>query len=107
MEKELLKLISSALTLRMRDQHLANVTITAVRLSPDFSTAKIYFTDFSEYELEIVGNALVKSTGFFKNEIAKTKMMRTIPELIFCFDEAEERAKKLDLLFEKIKEEEK
>jgi ribosome-binding factor A len=106
MEKELKKLISSVVTFKLQDSHIEQVTITAIKLAPDFSSARIYFTDLSDYSKESVLKALTKSSGFIKNEIAKAKMIRTIPDLSFFYDEVEENADKLEKLFQKIHEEE-
>jgi ribosome-binding factor A len=106
MEKELKKLISSVVTYKLNDPHLEQITITAIQLTKDFSIAKIYFTDLSDFPKEKVINVLEKSSGFIKNEIAKAKMMRTIPELSFYYDEVQEKAGKLEEIFQKIHKEE-
>ena len=105
LEKELLKLINNVLAFKMRNKNLSWVTITNIRFSNDMSYAKIYFSFLGDNSKEKVLNSLQKSAGFIKNEIAKAKMMRVIPELIFYYDELEENARKLDKIFEKINSE--
>ncbi len=106
MEKELKKLISSVVTFKLRNPNLEQITITAVRLTSDFSSARIFFTDLSDSPKEKIIKSLAKSSGFIKNEIAKAKMMRTIPDLQFLYDKVEEKAGKLEEIFRKIHEEE-
>jgi len=105
LEKELLKLMNNVLSFKIRDKNLTWVTITNIRLSNDMSHAKIYFSFLGENSKEEVLQSLQKSAGFFKNEIAKAKMMRTIPEIVFFYDELQENARKLDKILEKINSE--
>ncbi|MBN1949225.1 MAG: 30S ribosome-binding factor RbfA [Candidatus Cloacimonetes bacterium] len=102
-EKELLKIISSTLEVKMRDKYLEFVAITAVKLSNDLSHAKIYYTHLDQHPRARVQETLEKASGQLKNEIARTKLMRRIPELTFIFDELEEKARKIDQLFNLIK----
>lgn len=106
MQKELLKLVSNITQFQFRDKHFDQVTITAVSLSPDFSVAKIYFTDLSDFTHRDIIQSFEKGAGYIKNEIAKAKLMRTIPELHFFYDEIEEKAAKLDQIFQQIHTEE-
>jgi len=102
MEKELLKLMNNVLAFKIRDKNLTWVTITNMQLSRDMSYARMYFSFMGDNSKEKVLRALQKSAGFFKNEIAKAKMMRTIPEIVFFYDDLEEKAGKLEKIFEKI-----
>ena len=106
MQKELLKLISNVVQFEFRNKYFDQITITAVSLSADFSVAKIYFTDLSDYDRNTIIMAFQKSSGFIKSQIANAKMMRTIPELHFFYDEVEENAVKLDKIFQQIHDQE-
>lgn len=105
LEKELLKLISNVLSFKMRDKRLHFVTVTQVKLSPDFSHCKIFFSHMSDYSHEVVLKALIKSSGFIKREIASMKFMRIIPEITFVFDKESEKVRRLDDIFAKINSE--
>jgi len=106
LEKELLKLISTVVNYKLRDQRLDLVTINYVRLSNDMSHAKIYYSFLEEeYNLKEIQQTLTRSSGFIKNEIAGVKIMRTIPELTFIYDEFEAKARRLDELFTQIETE--
>jgi len=104
-EKELLKLISNTVNYKLRDKHLEFVTITSVKLSNDFSHAKIFYTHMEKYPEAEIFKALKRSSGVIKSTIAKKQLMRKIPELTFQYDKVEENARKLDKLFEQIKSE--
>lgn len=107
LESELFKLISTTINFKLCDKNLTMVTITGVRLSNDLSYLRIFFSHFDETKTKNVLRSLKKSGGFIKNEIAKAKFMRKIPELIFEYDKLEENARDLDKIFAKIQAEEK
>ncbi|MCF7858473.1 MAG: 30S ribosome-binding factor RbfA [Candidatus Cloacimonetes bacterium] len=107
LESELLKLISNIINYKLRDNNLTMVTVTGVKLTNDLSYLKIFFSHFDETNTEDVLNSLNKSSGFIKNEIAKAKFMRKIPQLIFEYDKLEEEARDLDKIFAKINAEKK
>ena len=105
MEKELLKVIAVTVAQKLRDKKLDLVTISAIKLSGDFSIAKVYFTDMSELDKNIVRKTLAKSSGFIKKEIAAAHFMRAIPELHFFYDEVEDNARNIENLLNKIQNE--
>lgn len=105
LEKELFKLISNVISLKMRDKRLSFVTVTQVKLSPDFSHCRIFFSHMSDYSHDVVLKALIKSSGFIKKEIAAMKFMRIIPEITFIFDKESEKIRRLDDIFAKINSE--
>jgi len=105
MEKELLKVVSQTVNNKLRDKKLQFVTISEIKLSGDFSVAKIYFTALGRKDIKSIQKTLTRSSGFIKKEIATKHIMRSIPELHFYFDEVEENARKLDSIFDKIHKE--
>lgn len=107
LESELYKLLSTVISFKLRDKNLTMVTVTGVKLTNDLSYLTIFFSHFDETNREIVLRSLKKSSGFLKNEIAKAKFMRKIPEIIFEYDKIEENARDLDKIFAQIKAEEK
>lgn len=104
-EKELKKLISKVVSFKLRDKNLAWVSITQVKLSPDFSNARVYFTHITNTSHAQVLSALKRGTGVIKQEIASAKMMRIIPAITFFYDDLEEKADQLEEIFQKIHQE--
>ncbi len=106
LEKELVRLLNNTLRTGMKDQRLKWVAISSLKLSPDLTTAKIFFSnlDLTEPREELI-KLLTKSSGFMKKQIAGAKIMRTIPELKFQYDDTEERASRIDGIFSTIKAE--
>ncbi len=105
-EKELLKLISNTLEFKIRDKRLAFVSVTAVKISEDLAYAKIYYSTLSKAKIKDVEKGLSKAGGFIKNEIAKAKILRTIPELRFFYDDTQDKAERIEEILKKIHNEE-
>jgi len=103
MESELIKLFNTALSFEIRDDNLSWVSISTIKLSPDFKYARIYFTCLSHNaNIEKILKAFKRTNGFFRGKIASAKMMRVVPELKFFYDDTEKVASELDDLFKKI-----
>jgi ribosome-binding factor A len=105
LEKELLRFISNIINNDLRDKNLDWVTLTSISLSKDLSFLKIYYSHLNTSSDGKVQKALTKSSGYIKREIANKKMMRKIPEIVFCYDTIEQNARNLDKIFEKINSE--
>ncbi len=98
------KVIANILEFRVRDKKLKWVTINDVKVLPDLSSAKIYFTvpDYYQGNPKTALQGLNKAKGFIKKELAKRVSTRNIPKLHFLFDETEERARKIDNILKDI-----
>ncbi|MDD2332455.1 MAG: 30S ribosome-binding factor RbfA [Candidatus Cloacimonetes bacterium] len=105
LQEELKKIFNIALTQQINDPRLAWVTITDVIISKDLRYAKLYYSHYNNpSDHETIKKQLVQSTGFFKKQIAGAKIMRSIPELNFFYDETEDRAEKVDRLLATVKD---
>lgn len=104
-EKELLKLVSNTINYKLRDKYLNFVSITSVKLSNDMSHARFYYTHLNEADKDKIQKALERSTGVIKQAIASEKLMRRIPEIVFQYDEVQEKARNLDEIFKKLETE--
>jgi ribosome-binding factor A len=95
-------LAAEALEKVVKDPDLGFVTITDVRVSPDLSQAKLYFTVFgSAEELEITKEILESYKGRVRSEIGRHLGIRITPAIEFIDDEVPVAAGALtDLLAE-------
>jgi ribosome-binding factor A len=86
----------------VKDPDLGFVTITDVRVSPDLSQAKLYFTVFgSDEDLEISKEILESHKGKLRSEIGRHLGIRITPAIEFINDEVPVAAGALtDLLAE-------
>ncbi len=106
LQEELKKLFNIAISQKLRDPFLDWVIITDVVVSKDLRYAKLYFSHYNNpASHEEIREHLVKTSGFFKKQIAGAQIMRTIPELSYFYDETEERAEKVDALLARLKDE--
>lgn len=81
-------LAAEALEKVVKDPDLGFVTITDVRVSPDLSQAKLYFTVFgSDEDLEISKEILESHKGKLRSEIGRHLGIRITPAIEFINDE--------------------
>lgn len=86
----------------------AFVTVTSVRLTPDLSHAKVYFSIYNTEDKNEVILLMRKHMHSLKQALVTRirKHVRRIPELSFYEDETLDEMYKLNALFDKIKAEE-
>lgn len=80
-------LAAEAMEKVVKDPDLGFVTITDVRVSPDLSQAKLYFTVFGSAEdLEISAEILEAHKGKLRSEIGRHLGIRITPSIEFIND---------------------
>lgn len=105
LQEELRKILNITLTTKINDPSLAWVTITDVVLSRDLKYAKLYFSHYNNpASHESIRERLIKTSGYFKKQIAGAHIMRTIPELSFYYDDTEDRAARVETLLASLKD---
>lgn len=80
--------------------HGAMTTVTAVRMSPDLSLAKVYLSVFPFEKAQQVVGSLTESNWLVRKALG-TRMknqLRQIPELAFLIDDSLEYIKNIDEL---------
>lgn len=111
LEDQLQFMLSTLIQRDLRDPDLGFLTVTAVRLTPDRSLAKVYFTTMGtegrsdEEQSALARKALGRSAGFLRSAIAPRLHMKRIPELTFFPDTTLEQGNKMDALFQEIQKE--
>jgi ribosome-binding factor A len=96
-QRELASIIGNELD----DPRLGMLTIQEVRISKDFSHAKVYYTSLgSSLEPAEIQRILKEAAPFLRHELGRKVNMRTTPELRFIHDESVERGEKLSSLIE-------
>jgi ribosome-binding factor A len=100
---ELLREILAAILIeRVSDPRLQELTITEVDMSPDLKVARIYYAVRQGSDPEELMMALDKALGFIKQEVARERILRTMPEFVFLPDETLDKAARLEELFESL-----
>ena len=98
------KSISEIITMELKNPHLGFVTITEVKVSKDFSYAKVYVSFMFEEQIDEGMKVLEKSKGFIRSGLAKRLDTRRCPELVFVLDESFKREARITELLNKDKE---
>jgi len=104
-------LLSTIVQRELRDPELGFVTLTAVRLSPDRSVAKVYFTVLpanggdQEAQDGLTRKALGRAAGFLRSQLATRLKMRRVPELRFFPDGTLEDGNHMETLLAEIEKE--
>ncbi len=97
LQRELASIIRNELD----DRRLGMLTIQEVRVSRDFSHAKVYYTSLgSSLEPVELTRILKEAAPFLRHELGRKVNLRTTPELRFVHDESVERGEKLSSLID-------
>ncbi len=91
---ETIKMVLSELLLsQIKDPRVGMVTITSVRVSKDFSSAKVYFSVMGdEAQRADTLRGLKSARHFMRGVVADALKLRNAPELRFVYDDTLDRA---------------
>ena len=97
----IMKNISEIIQFNLKNPKLGFVTIPEVRVSKDFSYAKVYVSFIIESQVEEGMEVLNHSKGFIRSELAKRMDTRRVPEISFFLDTGFERENRITELLKK------
>ncbi len=91
---ETIKMVLSELLLsQIKDPRVGMVTITSVRVSKDFSSAKVYFSVMGDdAQRADTLRGLKSARHFMRGAVADELKLRNSPELRFVYDDTLDRA---------------
>ena len=93
--------LADLIRLEVRDPRVRLVTLTAVELTRDQSQARVFFTVLGpESEAREVLQGLQRAAGFLRTNLAHRLSTRSVPELVFAYDESIERGARLTRLID-------
>jgi ribosome-binding factor A len=100
-EGEMQRVLSMLVAREVRDPRVGNITLTAVHVAPDMSTARIFFMPFGDkHSPEQVSEGLNRAAGFLRGEVGRALQLRHAPKLEFVYDQQIENADKLTRLID-------
>jgi len=80
----------------LKDPGIGFVTILAVRLSPDFTQAKVFYSVLGNAEdRERTQNALDRARPFLRSELRTLENLKYPPELTFVLDTSAEEVQQI------------
>ena len=99
---ELQKVLAELIAREVKDPRVGSVTVTAVKVAPDMSSANVLFVPFGgKHPAEDVQAGLTRAAGFLRGEVGRRLSLRHAPKLEFEYDETLERADHLTRLIDR------
>ena len=87
----------------VKDERIGNVTITAVNVTGDLRTARVYYLVFGKDGPDPkVQQGLTSAAGFLRNALSKSLMIRYTPTLTFELDTSIEHGVRLTQLIDSL-----
>ncbi|NLC87409.1 MAG: 30S ribosome-binding factor RbfA [Clostridiaceae bacterium] len=104
--EELRKEISQIISYELKNPEATGlISVTKVKITPDLKYAKVYISMINTKNDEKTLEAIKKSSGFIRSEIAKRINLRITPELVFEIDDSLEYGAKIDKIIDDLKKE--
>ena len=96
--------LSDIIHKEISDPRLEMATITAVKMSRDLKSARVYFTvPGGASKSETATKGFKSALGYLKRSLAGTLELRYMPELKFFYDESFDYGSHIDQLLESVK----
>ena len=97
LDSMLMREISVIISQEINDPKLGFPTVTEVDVAPDLSNAKVYVSFLGKNYMKRDGlEALRRSKGHIKSELAKRLKLRKIPDLTFIVDDTLDKADRIE-----------
>lgn len=101
-EEELKREISNIVNYELNNTNITGmVSVTKVKVTPDFRYARVYVSMLNANKKKTL-EALKKSAGYVRTQLAHKINLRTTPEIIFEFDESIEYGSKIDSILKEL-----
>ena len=101
--EELKKEISNIISFELKNPDATGlISVTKVKITPDLKYAKVYVSMLNSKSKEKTLEALSKSAGYIRSEIAKRINLRITPELVFEEDDSMEYGEKIDKILKDL-----
>jgi ribosome-binding factor A len=95
--------LTELLRRHVKDDRIGNVTITAVAVTGDLRTAKVFYLIFGKQGPDPkVQKGLDSAAGFLRNALSKSLMIRYTPTLTFELDTSIEHGVRLTQLIDSV-----
>jgi ribosome-binding factor A len=93
LESRILERAAIVLQSEVSDPRASFITVTKVKLSPDLSSGRIYYSVLgSEGDKSKAAHMLESAAGFLQRQIALAIQLRRMPHLKWTYDDSMERA---------------
>ncbi len=101
--EELRKEISNIISFELKNPDVTGlISVTKVKITPDLKYAKVYVSMLNSKNNAKTLEALKKSAGYIRSEIAKKINLRITPELVFEEDDSMEYGMKIESILKDL-----
>jgi len=95
--------ISEILLRQINDPQVRDITVTGVKVTDDLHHAKVFFVRMGENGCsEETMKGLQRASGFLRRKLGQRMRLRSVPEIMFMFDESFEYGDRIDRLLAEI-----
>ena len=99
--------VSQILSTEVADPGVGLVTVTRVKVSPDLSLARIYWTIMGDAaQRKQTTKALSRAAGFVRHLLSVRLTLRRSPEVHFVFDQSVAAQDRVEQILHELKQEE-
>ncbi len=106
-EESIRQMIAELLIRRVKDPRVSGVSIIDVKLSKDYSVAKILYNIVGGGgDSDEVRKGLESCRNYIRGQLMNSLRLRVIPELVFIYDVSLDRAMAIEELLQRIHDEE-
>lgn len=96
------EVLSELVLTEIKDPRAGLITIVSVRVAPDLSVAKVYFSVMGDEEQRALTTRILKgASGFMRHVIADEIGVRNAPELHWKYDDSLDRSFRIDELLDR------
>lgn len=98
---EVLRALAELLHSEVKDPRLEDVSLTAVELSRDLSSARVYFSVLDpDKDVAPATEGLGRAAGFLRSRLGRAIKARHVPQLRFVHDDSAEHAQRISRLID-------
>ena len=98
---EIQKTLALLVQNELKDPRVGMITITAVKVSKEFETAKVYYTILGDQaQRDKTEKGLSAAAGYLRSELARRLRLRNTPRLSFEYDVSVENGNRLSSLID-------
>ena len=99
--------VSQILSTEVADPGIGLVTVTRVKVTPDLSLARIYWTLMGDQaERKKTQKALLRAAAYVRHLLSTRMSLRRSPEVVFTFDQAVTAQDRVEQILQELKQEE-
>lgn len=101
--EELKKEISNIISFELKNPEATGlISVTKVKITPDLKYAKVYISMLNSKNNQKTLEAIKKSSGYIRSNVAKRINLRITPELVFEEDDSMEYGMKIDSILKDL-----